>query len=78
MNAGFRKPDLTIIIDASPENCLQRLSTAREHTEIFERIEKLKKVRENYLKLKNFYPNTHVVDGRGSIEEVFERIKNLL
>lgn len=78
INSSFRIPDLTIFIDASPRTCLERLKKGRRHVELFEREEMLRRVRRNYLKLLKYHPNTHLVDGNGSIDEVFSEIKDVV
>ncbi|ODS42940.1 MAG: dTMP kinase [Candidatus Altiarchaeales archaeon IMC4] len=104
MNKFARKPDLALFIDVDPEVAVKRTST----NEIFENLDFLKKVRENYMKqeirvnqidsrdkhlpLANDVPKLRcsfadtvcdeksqtrvtVIDGNGTIGEVFERIK---
>jgi dTMP kinase len=75
LNSKFLKPDITIILDVPPEVSLQRMKRARGKKELFEEVEKLKNIRENYLKLKDEFPNTFVVDATKKIEEVHEEIK---
>jgi len=80
INSKFRKPDLTFIIDCSPEICLKRISGERFHAELFEEKEKLEKVRKNYLSLKDYFPNTYIIDGdrNRTKEEVFDDIKKIV
>lgn len=42
-------PDAVIYIDIPPEAAMERIETARENIEIYENIQRLTKVRENYL-----------------------------
>jgi dTMP kinase len=77
MNSKFRKPDLTFIIDCKPRTCVERINMERFHTEIFEDEKKLEKARENYISLKGYFPNVYVIDGNGSKEEVFERVRSI-
>lgn len=78
LNANFPKPDVTIIIDNTPESCLERIKKSRHHIELFEEKKKLEKIRENYHSLKNYFPNTHVVDGSKPMEKVFEGVKKIV
>ena len=78
INSKFRKPDLTFIIDCSPETCMDRISKERFHSEIFEEKGKLEKARKNYLSLKEYFPNVYVIDGNRSREEVFEDIRKIV
>lgn len=78
LNSQFIKPDITIILDVPPEVSLERIKKSRPSLELFEDRKKLEKIRENYRKLKNEFPNTFVVDGTKSIEEVHEKIKKIV
>ena len=78
INSKFRKPDLTFVIDAPPEVCLERLKKSRFHLELFEDLKKTKKVRENYLSLKDYFPDVHIIDGNRIIEEVAEDVQKIV
>ena len=77
-NSKFRKPDLTFIIDCKPETCVGRISRERFHIEMFEEKRKLEKVRENYMSLKDYFPNVYIIDGNRNKQEVFEDIKKIV
>lgn len=78
MNDNFLLPDLTIIIDVSPESCMERIERRGELKELFEEKEKLTKVNEFYKKMPEMFENVIMVNGRRDIPEVFEEIKNIL
>jgi len=78
INATFRRPNLTIIIDTQPKICLERMKKSRPHLELFEEENKLTIIRNNYLSLKSFFPNTHVIDGNRTPEEVMKDIKKVI
>lgn len=78
INSKFRKPDLTFIIDTPPEVCLERLKKTRFHLELFEDKEKTKKIRENFLSLKNYFPNVFVINGNRSIDEIAKDIQKIV
>lgn len=78
INANFRKPNLTIIIDTHPKVCLERMKKSRPHLELFEDEAKLNAIRNNYLSLKNFFTNTRVIDGNRTPEEVMRDIKKVV
>src|SRR3990167_7066103 len=63
MNDNFLLPDLTIIIDVSPESCMERIENRGEPKELFEKIEKLTKVNEFYKKIPKMFENIFVVNG---------------
>ncbi len=75
INANFRRPNITIIIDTHPKVCLERMKKSRHHVELFEEESKLNTIRNNYLSLKNHFTNTHVIDGNRSAEDVFRDVK---
>ena len=78
--SGFL-PDLTIYIDIPVEVGLGRI---KENNRDVNRLDLEKvafhsKVREGYLKIANMYPERiKVIDGNASLEEVFERVKEVL
>src|SRR3989344_5724437 len=78
MNEDFLLPDLTILIDVSPEECIERIEKRGETKELFERKEKLEKVNEIYKKLPEMFENVSVINGERPIEEVFNDIKKLV
>jgi dTMP kinase len=78
INSKFRLPDITIFLDASPEVCRERLKKDRLQLQLFEDVEKAKKVRENYLKLQNEFPNFFVVDAYRSVEKVAKDVQKIV
>jgi len=78
INSKFRKPDLTFIIDCPPEVCLKRISKERFHLEFFEEKNKMEKIRENYLSLKDYFPNVYIINGNKTKKEVFENIRKIV
>jgi len=75
LNKEFLLPDLTIIVDVSPELCVKRIESRGEPKELFELKEKLTKVNEIYKKIPLMFENAIVVNGKKSIPEVFGEIK---
>ncbi len=63
------KPDLTLIIDVSPETAMKRISN-REKLSGFEEHEYLRKVREIYLSIES--DEIKIIDGERSLNEVKE------
>jgi len=51
LNSRCPRPDLTIILDAPVESCLQRIREEREHLELFEEPGFLEEVRKRFLAL---------------------------
>jgi len=78
LNAEFRRPHITIIVDTHPRICIERMKKARHHVELFEEEQKLEQVRRNMLSLKNYFPDTYVVDGNRAPEEVLNEITKII
>jgi dTMP kinase len=75
MNKKFLKPDLAIILDLEPETALKRISKDRE-IEKFEKLEFMKKLRENFLEMKKLIDDNLVyVDASGNENETFAQIR---
>ncbi|HMA34617.1 MAG TPA: dTMP kinase [Chloroflexia bacterium] len=70
LNSKARRPDLTIFLDVPPEICRTRMARRQGAIELYEQESKIRRVRENYLRL---IPAAQaageaivVVDGRGT------------
>ena len=74
INSKFRLPDHTFFLDVPPEVCIERMEKSRLEFELFEQLDYLKKVRENYLQLAKEYKNFHVVNGNQEREAVLSDI----
>jgi dTMP kinase len=77
LNAQILKPDLTLFIDVAPQTCLERIRAGRKHLDLFEKIDILAQVRDNYFiafeRLKD-QESVVVVDGNASEQEVEQSI----
>lgn len=75
--AEVKRPDLTIFIDVSPENAMQRINANRTSTELYETEERLTKVRRGYFdafdKLSDS-ENICIIDGSGDMESIAEKV----
>ena len=78
INSKFKAPDITFIIDTPPEVCFERLKRSRFHLELFEDMQKTQKIRENYLSLKDFFPNVYVINGNRNQEEIAEEVQKIV
>ncbi len=63
INSKFPEPDLTFILNVPGKVCAERIAKSRFSFEIFETADKLEKIRNNYLGLKNYHKNTHIIVG---------------
>jgi dTMP kinase len=75
VNSGFPKPDIIIFLDVSPHTSIKRIAAGRFSAELFEKEEKLKAVRREYLKLAKRF-GFKVINGERSIEQVSKDIIN--
>jgi dTMP kinase len=75
LNARFREPDLTIMLDTPPRVCLARIRENRDTIELFEEEARLEKVRTQYIALHEHFSNTVIIAGDQSIEEVAKEIQ---
>jgi dTMP kinase len=76
-NAEIMRPDLTIFIDVSPEQCFDRIRSRRHAVEIFEQLHILKQVRENYFKAFDVLKAQEkiiIIDGNEDVEIVNRNI----
>jgi dTMP kinase len=78
LNQYFPNPDLVIYLDISPDISLARIKN-RTITEVYEKQEKLIKVRKNFEKIfKNYQDNYLQLNGNDIIETVHQNIINYL
>lgn len=79
MSASILRPDVNIFIDVPPEVSMQRISAARQGTELYETLENLKNVRAKYMeafdKLKH-EENICIVEGNRAFDEIAADIYN--
>jgi len=78
LNNDFLLPDLTFILQVSPEVCVRRIEKRGQGIKLFEKKEKLEKVWQTYKILPNRFENVYIVNGESSIEEVFNAIKTII
>jgi dTMP kinase len=81
MHKGMRIPDVVIFIDITSEESTKRSAkrTQREE-EMFEKLEFQKKIRKNYLDLKEKLPDhpIHIINGERSVEEIQKEIREIV
>lgn len=76
--AEILKPDCTIFIDVSPKAAMERIASGRESTELFETLERLTLVRDNYFKAFSHLKgeeNIIIVNGERPAEEIADEIR---
>ncbi len=79
LQKDFPKPTITFILDLAPEIALSRISNSRDTSEKFEKLEFMKKLRKNFLELKEkLDEEIEIIDASKSKEEVFTQIVSIL
>jgi len=74
-------PDVTILVDAPPETCQERMTSMKKTADRMERAgsEFQHKVREGYLKLAGQEPDRfHILDGTKSINQLERKVQNIV
>ena len=77
VSAGILRPTLTVFLDVSVELAMERIRRGRDHEELFEKEDRLRRTRELYFEAFERLKGTEtvaVVDGSGTQDEVEERI----
>lgn len=78
LQAGFRIPDLTVLLKLDPAICVQRIEKRGGEKELFEQEEKLRTVWKGYELAIQGVPNVHIIETNQPKEVVSESIWNLL
>lgn len=85
LNVEILRPDATIFIDVDPETCLKRILANRDSLDMYEKIDILKQVRDNYLKAFDRLEdqeNVIIIDGNNTQalvgENIWKQIQRLL
>jgi dTMP kinase len=77
LSANLLRPDLNVFIDISPEMSLERIKKGRTSTELYETLENLENVRDEYFKVMELLKadeNIFVTDGNKAAEAISETI----
>ena len=65
-------------MDTSPKICIERIKRDRFSVELFEKVEKLKRVRKGYFEVFKKFKNICIIDGNKSIKDVSRDIKKVI
>ncbi len=77
LNADILRPDATLFIDVDPDVCIERIRASRETLEIYEKIDIMKKVRDNYFKAFDRLKHQEtviIIDGNKTPAQVAEKV----
>jgi len=74
------RPDITFILDVDPKIAVDRINLRSKNITSYENIEFLRKVRENFLKLKEIFPNDNIIyiNGEEKPEEILKKILSII
>jgi dTMP kinase len=74
------RPDITFILDVDPKIAVERINSRGKNITSYENIEFLRKVRENFLKLKEIFPEDNIIyiNGEEKPEEILEKILKII
>lgn len=85
LSAEILRPDTHIFVDVDPEICMERINNGRTSTEMYETLDNLKKVREQYFRAFELLKNREkvlIVDGNRTEEtiagDVFSKVSGLI
>ena len=78
INKEFLLPDVTFLLQVSPEVCVQRIQTRGKSLQLFEYEEKLKNVWKAYKKVEDRFNVIRIIDGEQSIEKVSENVTSII
>lgn len=74
----FSQPDVTFLFDIEPMAAFERLQKSGGVLDYFETLERLRKIREAYLKLSKNFNNIHIINAEVKPEKIHEQIVRIL
>ncbi len=74
MNSDFLLPDATFVLVVKPETSIERIAHRGIKSTLFEKLESLRKVVENYKNLGTRFANMFFIDGERPIGEIHKEI----
>ncbi|OGZ00222.1 MAG: dTMP kinase [Candidatus Liptonbacteria bacterium RIFCSPLOWO2_01_FULL_45_15] len=77
INNDFILPDITFVMTVKPETSIERIANRGIKFTLFEKLESLKKVMENYKNLGNRFENMVFIDGDRAVNEIRKEIAEI-
>src|SRR3989338_1082414 len=77
INNDFILPDITFVMTFKPETSIERIANRGIKFTLFEKLESLKKVMENYKNLGNRFENMVFIDGDRAVNEIRKEIAEI-
>jgi dTMP kinase len=78
INNAFLLPDLTFLLQVSPDVCVRRIEKRGEGVKFFEKKEKLSRAWEIYKTLPSRFKSVYMIYGEKTKEEVFSQVKEVV
>ncbi|ACS34271.1 dTMP kinase [Thermococcus gammatolerans] len=78
LNRFAVRPDLVVLLDLPVKESMRRINGRSIKTEFDKIVELQKRVRENYLKLAEMFPEIRIVNAQNSIEDIHRDIVGLV
>mgnify|MGYP004666494755 CR=1 FL=1 len=81
VSSDILRPDATIFMDISAKTAMERITSGRDHIELYEKEERLNAVREKYFEAFEMLKNdekVNIVDASKSAEDISEEIWNIV
>ncbi len=82
INRGCAVPDVTFLLSVPAEECLRRIRARNEQVTVYEKLELLERISENYTLLSSFYEDSFgplvIIDGTKPEETVHKRMVETL
>ena len=81
LSADLLRPDLNVFIDVSPELAMERIHASRPDREMYETLDNLRKVRDQYFKAFDLLKETEtvvVINGDEEIEKIHSEVKKTI
>lgn len=81
LSADLLRPDLNVFIDVSPELAMERIHASRPDREMYETLDNLRKVRDQYFKafdLLTDQENVVIIKGDQEIESVHKEVMKMV
>lgn len=76
INDDFLYPDKIFFLKVAPTECVRRIIKRGEGVKFFEKLDKLKKVDNNYSQICLRFPDVEIINGQEKIGEIHRRIRS--
>lgn len=74
----FEMPDHVFLFKVAPEICVERIHSRGHKIELFEKLDTLEKVWQNYERISKIYDCVRIIDGTKSIEAIGDEVMKII